>query len=568
MAYSQAQAPGPSACLKYGALLLFSYALLLITLGFRLYEDAAIPPWAAFLRDPENFTGDLLAQSFQEVSFSERTVAAHGYALLVGRWWLVLLLHAVCGLMLMAGLYEMATHLIKSSDFAWVAVWLCLPGLYYQNWGSNELYYPYVHPSLLAKSVGVWVWVGLLRRWVNLAAGALLIAAAFHPSVGWQLALFSAPLVLSLARRQIVFYGMALSLVLAQTFLLGQLAWPPQESKALWETVFLEFRMGMHFSPTYFKPRSHFLFAVLLVWALWLSIRQKHILRWVFILYALGLSVYVLNYYTFRWAPIWYSQLPRATIWLKPLAFFFLMGYIRERSGIRVHLSASMAILLAGLSLLVVYRLARNEIVGSRYLQVLRWAESPAYRLGECARAILPKTALIAASPSYEAQSAQFFTMRSAFLRLDAHFRTSDVEMYRSRIRLLYGVDPADGYSAWQDLVRTGNAFFDSIAVHHPTLWRAAGITHIITETPGLSPGYPCLCRADPLSLWALPTAADHKGPAHSPIALHPRAEPEKPPLPDETAPLKKLWLAAQKQAHDKAPEAPRAAPDPFPGRP
>jgi hypothetical protein len=171
MAHSQAQAFSPTACLRDGALLLFSYALLLITLGFRLYEDAAIPPWAAFLRYPENFTKDLLAQSFQGVSFSERTIAAHVYAPLIGRWWLVLLLHAGFSLILIAGLYRVARHLIGSSGAAWAAVWLFLPGLYYQNWGSNELYYPSVQPSLLAKSVGVWVWVGLLRGWGSLAAG-------------------------------------------------------------------------------------------------------------------------------------------------------------------------------------------------------------------------------------------------------------------------------------------------------------------------------------------------------------------------------------------------------------
>ncbi len=513
MAHLEAQALSATARLRDGALLLFSYALLLITLGFRLYEDAAIPPWAALLRYPENFTRDLLAQSFQGASFSERTIAAHVYAPLIGRWWLVLLLHAACSLVLIAGLYGVARHLIGASGWAWAAVWLLLPGLYYQNWGSNELYYPYVHPSLLAKSVGVWVWVGLLEKRVSLAAGALLLSAAFHPSVGWQLALFSTPLILSLSHRAVVFYGVALALVLVQTLFIGRLAWPPQAIKALWETVFLEFRMGMHFAPPYFKPQSHFLFAGLLAIALGLAIRQRHSLRWVFLLYAVGLGVYVLNYYTVRWAPVWYSQLPRATVWLKPLVLFFLVGYVRARSGIKVPISASLAILLAGLSLLIVYRLARNEIVGSRHLQILRWAESPAYRLGECARTVLPKTALIAASPSYEAQSAQFFAMHSAFLRLDAHFRMPDAEVYRSRVRLLYGVDPADGYPAWQALIRNGNAFFDFIATHHPMLWRAAGVTHIITETSGLSLGYPCLCRAEPLALWALPTADAHKGP-------------------------------------------------------
>ncbi len=568
MAYPEAQTLSAAAGLKYTALLLFSYVLLLIALGLRICEDASPPPWAAFLKYPENFQKDDLARQFARLPFSERTIAAYLYAPLIDRWWLVPVVHVVFSLLLLAGLHRLSLSLVGFSDWSWVGVWLVLPGLYYQHWGSNELYYPYPTPSLLAKGIGVWVWVGLLRDRIGLAAGALLLAAAIHPSVGWQLGIFAAPLAFSSLRRKTALYAGALSLVLGQTLLIGRWAWPPPESKSLWETIFLEFRMGMHFSPTYFKPKSHFLFAGLLLLALWISMRQKHSLRWVFLLYALGLSAYVLNYYTLRWEPLWYSQLSRSTVWLKPLAVFVIVGYLRERFPIRVSLSTSMAIFLAGLGLLILYRLAKSDTVGVQYLQILRWAESPAYRVGQCARMVLPKEALIAASPSYEAQAAQFFSMRSAFLRLDAHFRTPEASIYRSRVKLLYGVDPAEGYPAWQELTRNGRAFYDSIAMHHAALWQAAGITHFITETPGLSLNYPCLCRADNLALWALPTAVAHTGSEHSPIAFRPPAEPEKLPLPDETAPPKKLLLAAQTPAHDKVPEVPLAAPGLSPDRP
>ena len=512
MAHPEAKNLSSAARLKYAALLVFSYSLLLIALGFRIYEDASIPPWAAFLKYPENFQKDHLAQQFAQVPFSERTVAAYLYAFLINRWWLVGVFHAAFSLLLLAGVHRLALSFVHSSDWAWVAVWIVLPGLYHQHWGSNELYYPYLTPSLLAKSVGIWVWVGLFQGQISLAAIALLIAAAIHPSVGWQLGFFAAPLVLFRPRKEIALYLGVLFLVLLQTLLISRWAWPPPENKNLWETVFLEFRMGMHFSPTYFKFRSHFLFGLLLSLALWISIRQKSTVRWVFLLYALGLGAYVLNYYAFRWEPLWYSQLPRATVWLKPLAVFVIAGYLRERFPIRVSLSTSMAIFLAGLGLLILYRLAKSDTVGVQYLQILRWADSPAYRVGQCARMVLPKEALIAASPSYEAQAAQFFSMRNVFIRLDAHLRTPDALTYRSRVKVLYGMDPAEGYSAWQALVRNGNRFYDSIATHHAALWQAAGITHFITETPNLSLSYPCLCRADNLALWALPTAAAHKG--------------------------------------------------------
>lgn len=191
-------------------------------------------------------------------------------------------MHAVFSLLLLAGLHRLSLSLVGSSDWSWVTVWLVLPGLYYQHWGSNEIYYPYTVPSLLAKSIGMWVWVGLLQGRMGLAVGALLLAAAIHPSVGWQLGIFAAPLALPPLRWKTTPYTVALLLVLVQTLVIGKGAWPSPEIKSLWETVFLEFRMGMHFSPTYFKSKSHFLFAGLLLLALWISVRQKHSLRWVF----------------------------------------------------------------------------------------------------------------------------------------------------------------------------------------------------------------------------------------------------------------------------------------------
>lgn len=62
MAHSKEKTLSSAARLKYIALLLFSYALLLTAFGFRLYEDASIPPWSAFLKYQENFQRDHLAQ--------------------------------------------------------------------------------------------------------------------------------------------------------------------------------------------------------------------------------------------------------------------------------------------------------------------------------------------------------------------------------------------------------------------------------------------------------------------------------------------------------------------------
>jgi hypothetical protein len=70
MAHPKAQALSTPARLKYAALLLLSF-------GLRIYEDAAIPPWAAFLKYPHYFEKDLLPQTFTQTPLPERTVAAY-----------------------------------------------------------------------------------------------------------------------------------------------------------------------------------------------------------------------------------------------------------------------------------------------------------------------------------------------------------------------------------------------------------------------------------------------------------------------------------------------------------
>jgi len=538
MAHSEAPAAGALACLRYLALLGFSYGLLLLTLGFRLYEDAAIPPWAAFLKYPEKFQKDFLFQSLEGTLLSERTGAAHLYSLLIDRWRLVPVVHAIFSLLLIAGIERLARYFIGSGDFHWVAVWLLLPGLYHQHWGSNELYYAHVQPSLLAKAMGVWAWVGLLEKRVTLSTLTLVACALIHPSVGWQVAIFSAPLIKGLSWRQRALQALAVGLVLVQTLLVGRSAWPSPESQKLWETVYLEFRMGMHFAPPAFKPKSHVLFPVLLGIAFYLTWRRKHLLRWVFLLYALGLGAYVLNYYTLRWPPLWYSQLFRATVWLKPLALFTILSGILSLRRLSWRLSTGWSLVLMGLIAVPIYRLARHEYVGKRFLQVLEWGQSPAYLIGRCAQAVLPDTAVLAAAPTHEAQAAQFFAMRSSFLRLDAHLRAADAEGYRKRVRLLYGVDPGEGLAAWERLTAAGQIAYDSLARHQGAQWQSAGITHIITDGLADLP-FPCLCRYESLALWALPTAAADRGIEGSSTDAHPVEVQRKPTSPLETAPLK-----------------------------
>lgn len=501
MANTKALAARFSTFVRYSFLLATSYGLLLIALGFHVYDDAAIPPWALFIKEPALFQKDFLAQSLGQ-GFSERTIAAYLYLPLLDRWGWVVVAHVAFSFLLLAGLERVAYSLLRHASLSWVALWILLPGLFYRHWGSNELYYPSLQVSLLAKALGIWVWAGLLQGWRLVPAAALVSCALIHPSVGWQVGLFALPLALA-QRRQALPYMGSLGLVAFQTALVGKQAWPSPADEALWQKVFLEFRMGVHFSLSAFPVSAHLVFGVLWLGALIVSIQKRHPLRWTFVLYGLALGAYVFNYYTFRWTPLWYSQLSRATVWLKPLALFMILSLLKEKCR-HFQLTTSHAALLTGLVGFSVWRLGRHPDVGKVFLELFRWAEAPSYQLGACACRALPQGAVLATAPTPSAQSAQFYAQRSSFLRLDAHFRSPDPQAYRKRIQLLYGVDPIEGHPAWQKLRQRGQVYFDSILTHAPHLWQAAGITHVITEGTCYLP-YEPLCRAGLLALYELP---------------------------------------------------------------
>lgn len=176
-------------------------------------------------------------------------------------------------LLLIAGLWQIARQITGSESAAWLGLWIVLPGLYHHHWGSNEVYYGYIHPSLLAKAVGAWVWALLLERRTALAGIAALITTALHPSVGVLTWLFSLPLLLSHTWRERLWYLPFSALIAGYALYLSAKNTPSEPVlRALWEKVFIDFRMNMHFDPSAFRKSSHVLFGGLLAVGLLRSI--------------------------------------------------------------------------------------------------------------------------------------------------------------------------------------------------------------------------------------------------------------------------------------------------------
>lgn len=485
--------------LRFWLLLGATYALLLITIGFRVYEDAAIPPWALVSRCPTCFQKD----AFLHQVPIERQWILPIYKALVDHWQGVFFVHALFSLLLIAGLWRVALRITGAESVAWIGLWIVLPGLYHHHWGSNELYYGYIHPSLLAKAVGAWVWALLLERRIAPAGIAALITTALHPSVGVLTWLFSIPILLSYSWQERLRYVPFSAIIAGYALYLSVRNTPSDPAfRALWEKVFIDFRMNMHFDPGAFRKSSHVLFTGLLVAGLYGAYRLKLPVFWSFIAFAVGISAYVINFYTIRWQPLLYLQVPRATVWLKPLGVFVAMALISQRWSIP-NFSLGTALLLSGLLGWGAFRLSR-EAPAVEYLQVFRWREAETYRLGTWIHEKLPDTVLIAVPPISDGEKIQFFARRSAYLWMGELFHTDQPALYAQRVRQLYGVDPVIGRAAWQALVREGEAYFEKLCANHPDSLRAWGITHIVVSARQCLP-YPCLWRGERFALYAIP---------------------------------------------------------------
>ncbi|MCS7162309.1 MAG: hypothetical protein NZ958_03115 [Bacteroidia bacterium] len=379
-----------------------------------------------------------------------------------------------------------------------------MPGLYYHHWGANEVYYPYVHPSLFAKACASWVWVLLLEGQTAAASLPLLVTTWIHPSVGWQVWFFSLPLFLMGRPAQRRLYGLASLAVLSYVGVVLQKSAPAPPQQELWEKVFIHFNAHMHFNPAYFRLSGHILFTLLLLGGLYVAWRQHSPLGWSLGLYGLAMIGYVLNFYFIHFKPAIYAQLPRATVWLKPLGVFLIMAGLRPYLP-SFTLSFGLRLLLFGLVGWTVFRLARSEAVGSTHLQLLRWKDSEPFQLGKWVSTHLPDTVLLAAPPSPAGETALIFSQRSSYIWVAPIFQHSQPQLYRQRIQQLYGVDPLEGAANWKRLFGgLGEAYYEALLQNTPDTLAKWGITHVISRSNLCLP-YRKLWSGPTLAVWEVP---------------------------------------------------------------
>lgn len=458
---------------------LAAYGAMLLLLGYTPYGESEPIFLASAYENPSFWLSDFHVKDYLQKPFHWRSLSVLFLRYGASTPLLKALWHGVFSITLFTGLWRMARHFIDHPSWSAVAVLLVLPFLYHVNWGSNELYYNHLHPSLPAKALAVWVWVGLLEEKApRFALIFLLLSTAFHVQVGFHTAILTLPFWPRVIRKTKLFEWILLALLVGiyisiftqnRNFL----------SREMFYTYGVSFRLNLHFDPSVFPLNRHVLFGLFTLVLLLLAWRSAPAVFVSFLLLIGLVGVYLLDLYFFRIGLV-SLQAPRATVWVKPFFVFLLLGYLQGRGILSKNFSLPVTswLMVAALEAFLLWRLARYPQTASYYA----WQESslPQVQLAHKMRQLLPQSALLAAPMGIphltiaQVSQRRFYSMPGFFA-----FGKTFLPLYVERVKNLYGLSPP-ATKSWQRLASEANKHYYALC-HKPDTLRQWGITHIVT---------------------------------------------------------------------------------------
>ena len=253
-----------------------------------------------------------------------------------------LILHFVCVLFLLEGLFRLAKIFIRSHGLIWLAI--LIPFIPLMNWnlGGNEMYIPLITSSTVAKVFGVWaIYFSLKKENIkndNWNVYILLAIATFiQPLVGLQLFLvLTGANVLNVVFNKGVEWKISFSVLFY--FLTGGVwvFWLQRDfaeggidNRMFFD--FLEFRLPHHFIPSYFSRKAAILLLPLFGWSLLFYYKKNSTVFWMFVLALLGMFIYTIGVGCMESSTIVSSQWFKITIWLKSLSLIALFSFFEDK---------------------------------------------------------------------------------------------------------------------------------------------------------------------------------------------------------------------------------------------
>ncbi|MGQ9862990.1 MAG: hypothetical protein ACUVRD_00680 [Bacteroidia bacterium] len=458
---------------------LAAYGVMLLLLGYAPYGESEPTFLASVHEDPSFWLSDFHVAEYLKKPFHWRSLPVFFLRFLAFTPLLKALWHGVFSVILFIGLWRMAYHFIGHPSWSSVAVLLVLPFLYHLNWGSNELYYNHLHPSLPAKALASWVWVGFLERKApRFALSFLLLSTFFHVQVGFHTAVLSLPFwrrALPKIRLLEVVLLCLLGALFGWVFLQNQ----GFLSQEMFYSYGVHFRLNLHFDPKVFPLSRHLFFGFFLVAILILAWRRAPDVFLSFLLLAGLISLYLWDLYFFRMG-LASLQVPRATVWVKPFFVFLLLGYLRGKGLLTESFSLPAAswLVVAAVEAFLLWRLARYPQTATYYA----WQETslPEVQLAQKMHQVLPPSALVAGPFDIphlsiaQVSHRHWYSMPGFFA-----FGKTFLPLYAERVRNLYGLVPPASQS-WSLLAPEANRHYYALC-HEPDSLRRWGITHLVT---------------------------------------------------------------------------------------
>jgi hypothetical protein len=442
--------------IRFLGILLLAYLIILSAGGYTFGADDMTEglSYARWLLDSSLYPEDLYIQSLAAHPWNERTFFAAILSMggqFLPTW--AVILHACSSLIMLSGLYKLSSLFISSRFMRWIAVLTIGVAGPLISVGGNELYAPYLVPSLMAKGMGAWsVYFMFTRRW-HIAFGLLIPVTFIQPIVGAQLSLLGT-IGWALSKPQQKNWLAPAWLIIPGIWLVYLFSYSGQDVSDSQRLIqfqdFILFRMPHHFLWQQAGMKSLLISTSLFIAGFFLMVRFHRRYIWFFTGIGLGLCAYILGMEQ-GWFLVFKTQWLKTTIWLEALSIMLVLGWLNQQLSLKVPLYPAMALLLA-----VVWIGVALELPGLKqqeYHFLGRWTRHPAVDIAFKARDLTPKNALFAVPP--DDSRFRYASERSIYVDFKsiAHHPAYHQEWYR-RMGLLYGVQLTN--SAGFSIIQTG----------------------------------------------------------------------------------------------------------------
>ncbi len=296
--------------------------------------------YALKLRDPQLYPGDLYIDAISSTLLNERLPFTLLLALVPqGTDCYALVLHTATTFLLLWGFLRIACRYLAHPLFQLAFLLISLLPLYHLNLGGNEVWYNYLVPSQVSKSIGVWSIVFYLERRYLWSFLVLIPCTLFQPIVGAQLLLIIFLLLAwedwdtrKLRWRQyrgLIVYTLTAGIWVLSVFVAHVIADDSVSDSAFY--AIMETRLAHHFFPSYYPGRSYLLLLPLfaLAWLVWRN--QDKRLQRLYTIAAVGMVLYTVAIEWIQVSHLLGVQWFKITVWLKPLSVLAILAWLEQR---------------------------------------------------------------------------------------------------------------------------------------------------------------------------------------------------------------------------------------------